>query len=398
MKLRTIAFIILAALTALAQSTPPGGGKVAAIVGPRGATLPAACADGQLYQKTSGGSEGTYSCVLGSWVAAGAGSVGTAGTGIAIVGSTIAIDSTTTPQKNAAGTWTGKQIFELMAMTPSTAPGTPTSGQFYIDSTANMLATYNGSAWTFYGTNPGTTKGDLFYCSATATPCVLTRLASGAAGRVLTANGAGEAPSWDVPTGGDVTADSTTTLTNKTLSAEGTGNVLTVPFKIWLEAASCQGSSPFLNWDVLTATSPTANCITGTNTQKGVADFADGATVYAMQRSIALPDDWTGAIDAKIKWLSATTTGSVVWQIATICTADAETDDPAFNTASTVTDAAKGTTLQLNDATITGITATGCAAGELLHLKVLRDPAHASDDHAATARLIGVEVTLRRAM
>ena len=70
---------------------------------------------------------------------------------------------------------------------------------------------------------------------------------------------------------------------------------------------------------------------------------------------------------------------------------------PAFNTASTVTDTAKGVANQTNDADITGVTMTGCAAGELLHLKALRDPAHASDTLAATARLIGVELTLRRA-
>ena len=96
--------------------------------------------------------------------------------------------------------------------------------------------------------------------------------------------------------------------------------------------------------------------------------------------------------------VTVTSTVPAAWAgaVATICVADAETDDPAFNTASTVTDAAKGTTNQTNDATVTGITTTGCAAGELLHLKVFRDSAHASDTLAATARLIGVELTMRR--
>jgi hypothetical protein len=39
---------------------------------------------------------------------------------------------------------------------------------------------------------------------------------------------------------------------------------------------------------------------------------------------------------------------------------------------------------------------TGCAADELLHLKVFRDPANGSDNLAATARLIGVELTVPR--
>ena len=84
--------------------------------------------------------------------------------------------------------------------------------------------------------------------------------------------------------------------------------------------------------------------------------------------------------------------------MATTCVADAETNDPSFNTASTVTDAAKGTTLQTNDASISSVTVTGCAAGELMHIKVFRDSSHASDNLAATANLIGVEIKYRRAM
>lgn len=195
-----------------------------------------------------------------------------------------------------------------------------------------------------------------------------------------------------------ITASSTDTLTNKTLDAEGTGNSVTIPVKVWMPAAGCQNATASLLWDTPTTNPAVAACVTGTNTQKGVADFADGANALSMQYTLLLPSDWSGAIDAKFKWLSATITGDVVWQIATSCVADAETDDPAFNTASTVTDTAKGITNQTNDASITGVTATGCSAGELLHIKVTRDPAHASDNHAATARLIGVELTLRRAM
>ena len=195
--------------------------------------------------------------------------------------------------------------------------------------------------------------------------------------------------------GSDVaTASSTTTFTNKTLDAEGTGNVLTIPRRIWLPAAGCNNATAGSVWDLPTTAPAVAACVTGTNTQKGVLDFADASDLSA-QLTYALPSTWTGAIDAKVKWFSATTTGDVVWQLQTICAADAETDDPAFNTASTVTDTAKGTTNQLNDASITGVTTTGCAAGELMHINIRRDAGHASDTHAATARLVGVELTMR---
>lgn len=194
-------------------------------------------------------------------------------------------------------------------------------------------------------------------------------------------------------------ASDTATLTNKTLDAEGTGNTISIPRRLWFPAAGCNNATAGSIWDLPTSNPAVAACVTGTNTQKGVLDFADGSNLSA-QLTYALPSTWTstGGVDAKIKWFSATTTGDVVWQLATICVADAETDDPAFNTASTVTDTAKGTTNQTNDAAITGVTVTGCAAGELMHLKIQRDSGHASDNHAATARLIGVELVIREAI
>jgi hypothetical protein len=192
-------------------------------------------------------------------------------------------------------------------------------------------------------------------------------------------------------------ANDTGVVTGVSIDAEGTGNTLTVPRRAWRPAAGCNGAAASPIWDLPASNPAVAACVTGTNTQKGVLDFADGANLSA-QLTEALPTTWTGAIDVRIKWLSATTSGNVVWQVATICVADAETDDPAFNTASTVTDATKGTTNQTNDAAITGLTTTGCAAGELLHLKVSRDSAHASDTMAGTARLIGVELTIRETL
>jgi len=189
----------------------------------------------------------------------------------------------------------------------------------------------------------------------------------------------------------------TQTLTGKSVDCEGTGNVCTQPRRLWFPAAGCNNATAGSVWDLPTSNPAVAACVTGTNTQKGVLDFADSSSLSA-QMTHKLPSTWTGTVDANIKWFTAATSGDVVWQLATICVADAETDDPAFNTASTVTDTAKGTTNQTNDAAITTVTVTGCAAGELMHLKILRDAAHASDTLAATARLIGVELVIREAM
>lgn len=190
----------------------------------------------------------------------------------------------------------------------------------------------------------------------------------------------------------------TQTLTGKTYDAEATGNVLTTVSKYDFKAAACNNATATTTWDLPTAGAPTVSCNTGSNTQKGTLDYTDdGATVIQAQNSLWLPADFTGTIDVRLRWFTAATSGNAVWQVATTCIADAETSDPAYSTASTVTDAAKGTTLQDNDAAITGLTITTCAAGELMYVKVFRDPAHASDTLSATASLRHLELTVRRA-
>lgn len=195
-------------------------------------------------------------------------------------------------------------------------------------------------------------------------------------------------------------ASDSQTLTNKGLDCEGTGNTCTVPAKIWLPAASVAGSTATLIWDSPASTPAVAAAVNGTNTIKGVADFADTAGGFSLQTTELLPADFTGNIDAKIVGMTSATSGNVKISLSTVCTATdgTETDDPAFNTASTVTTAAPGTTNRIFSSTISSVTITGCGAGELLHLKIFRDGNDASDTIAATWRFIGLELTIRRAM
>ncbi len=191
-------------------------------------------------------------------------------------------------------------------------------------------------------------------------------------------------------------------LTNTTYDAEGTGNTITIPFTIWLPAAGCNNATAASFWDLPVSTPAVATCVTGSNTQKGVLAYADTSGGFSAQTEYLLPDDWTGAgaLDAKIIWSTGATTGNAKWSLSTICTATnaTETDDAAFNTASTVTTAAPGTANRLQTSTITSVTATGCAAGEFLHLKLFRDGNDGSDTIAATANLVGIELKVRRAL
>lgn len=187
------------------------------------------------------------------------------------------------------------------------------------------------------------------------------------------------------------------TLTNKTLDVEGTGNTVTVTQRIPYVVAVCQNGVASLGLSV-GATAPSAACVTGTNTNLGVARFPDVDGNYDLQGFFPLPGDWTGNIDFAGVYRGSGTSGDVVWQLSTVCVADAETVDPAFNSAQDITDAQKGTTLQLNDFSQASVTTTGCAAGETFFWRLRRQRTHASDTATGTLDLISVSFTIRRAM
>lgn len=301
--------------------------------------------------------------------------------------------------------------------TDITTVGTITSGVW----TGTTIGVANGGT----GLTAGTSGGVLAY-TATGTlassgvlsanlpvigggsgvaPTVGTR--SGNTTKFVTTTGTltnGDCVSWDsngnaVAAGaGCVTASSTNTFTNKTIDAEGSGNSITIPFTYIPVIAICQNTTASLGASTPTSNPAVAACVTGSNTQLAVAQFADGASTLSVQGHFSLASDWTGNIDLAGKWRTSATSGAVVWQISTICVADGETVDPSFNTASTVTETAKGTTLQLNDFTISSVTVTGCSAGEELFYRFFRDPTNGSDTLAATAELVSMFFTVRRTM
>jgi hypothetical protein len=197
-----------------------------------------------------------------------------------------------------------------------------------------------------------------------------------------------------------VTENSTNTLTNKTIDPEGSGNAIGRLIYVPLRPVTCQSSIPLLNWDYETTNTPAASCITGSNTQKGYADF-DQTTDECLQWTGQLPSTWTGAIDADYAWMTTATSGSVAWCMQIICVGNTETDDPAFPAQASgncVTDAAHGTTNQMNFISKTGISASGCAASEEMHVRLCRDPNETggqTDTVAADARLADVQLKMR---
>jgi hypothetical protein len=168
---------------------------------------------------------------------------------------------------------------------------------------------------------------------------------------------------------------------------------LTLPSRLVYRLAVCQGGTPFATVSLPSSSSPTASCVTGTNTNYGALTFT--TTAQSWQDHFKLPQDWTGAIDVDFVYRSVGTTGNVVWSIQTACNADGATGDPTFNTAQTVSAAAQGTTLQWKTTSITGLTTTGCTANNEFHFKPSLD---ASSTVAGNVDLMEVRFTVRRAL
>ena len=212
---------------------------------------------------------------------------------------------------------------------------------------------------------------------------------------------AGTATAITLPATSDTLTGKATTdeLTNKTLSTEGTGNLITIKRYKYIPGAGCNNATAGTVWDLPASNPAVAGCRTGTNTTKGVLEFADGANALTAQYHEYLNEDWTGAIDATIIYeANSTSTNNTVWQLAIACAGDGDADDPAFTDDEFTADAGKATAYQYNTTAANTITATGtCAANKMMHVRLKRDPAHASDTLAATALFVGLSLKLREA-
>ena len=98
-----------------------------------------------------------------------------------------------------------------------------------------------------------------------------------------------------------LTESNATTLTNKTLDPEATGNVIGFVSKIQISPVVCQGATATGGLNTMAALAPTATCVTGTNVTRGVATFPDSDGEFGYQFEIALPADFTGTVDISPK-------------------------------------------------------------------------------------------------
>ncbi len=130
-----------------------------------------------------------------------------------------------------------------------------------------------------------------------------------------------------------------------------------------------------------------------------MAVYADAASAY-MDFYGVLQGYGGGGLTLKLKWSASVTTNNCVWQAAVRRIADdAEDMDTTahtydFNTVTAAAPSAVGEASYDNITFTDGVDMDSLADGEAFIVRVLRDPAHASDNLAGTANLWWAQMCL----
>lgn len=195
--------------------------------------------------------------------------------------------------------------------------------------------------------------------------------------------------------------DRKVTIGNAVLAGLST---VTVPDDRWFEVAGMSGSTPVHILDTPTSNVPTPVSDAGSNTHKAVLEF-DASTDQSVQHKDRLPTGYSSSsgISYTFRWKAAATSGAVGWCVQLVRVPDGATSDPAFpaqSSSNCVSDTAKGTTLQENEATISNVTCTSCVAGDLIYVRISRDAngSAVTDSLSGNAKLIGFSRRWRKAL
>ena len=134
---------------------------------------------------------------------------------------------------------------------------------------------------------------------------------------------------------------------------------------------------------------------TATRPDMKVLDF-DASTDEFAQFSIAMPKSWNeGTLTYQVYWTpGSTNTGDCIFGLQAVACADNDTIDVAYGTAVNVTDAGIGTVedQQITDESGAVTVAGSPAAGELTYFQLFRDANAGGDTFSADARVLGVKI------
>ncbi len=146
------------------------------------------------------------------------------------------------------------------------------------------------------------------------------------------------------------------------------------------------------------ATDPLLVGIAGTNSKWSQLNFNDTTQMYAdYVNTQAMTTDYSGgAITIVINWTAVATSGAVKWQVKMLSRTAAQIMDTAYDAtnAHTVTTTVVGTTLQINQSSLSWTPIAGeLTAGTLLLCQISRVAADGADTMTGDAQVVGVSIT-----
>jgi len=134
---------------------------------------------------------------------------------------------------------------------------------------------------------------------------------------------------------------------------------------------------------------------TATRPELKVLDF-DASTAEYAQFSIAMPKSWNlGTVTWQAFWTPSTTnTGNCIFGVQGVSCTEGDTADVVFGTATEVTDAGIGTVEDVQVTSVSGATtiAGSPADDDYTFFQVYRDAADGSDTFTGDARLLGIKL------
>lgn len=178
------------------------------------------------------------------------------------------------------------------------------------------------------------------------------------------------------------------------------GVALTATIQLPVAVAQSSTGITGLSLPAANAPTPDTNTPSGSAPQVifGILRFPSGSNTSGQYHFTAPADiDCASAVDVNFTWRAAAITNSVTWGVqAAFVASAAVADGLTFLTASEVSAAPQGTTLQLKTSGVTNITKTGCAAGSEMFLYLYRKGA--SDTMTGDAQLIAANLVYRRTL
>lgn len=261
-----------------------------------------------------------------------------------------------------------------------TPPGGPTTGDRYLVGTAptgawvgldNQIVEYNGSTWDNY--EP--VDGSLLYVEDVQ---VVYYFAIGSPSPIVDGSWNNAAPIADGNKGDITVASSGASWTINAFRR----SIVVPASAMWISTTS--GASAL------------AKAEQATNKQNIQTFTFSGLAKQYVEFTYPMPENWDGgSLYVKFYWTSAAVdSGGVRWGIECRSYGDAETIDQAWGTAQEVTDSLTATAYQvfISPETAAMIPSGTPAAGELLHFRAYRDPAHGGDTELGTAELLAVKI------